>query len=246
MADDFSVNSNTDILEFKRKFNLFVSNYDKGEFDGDFEITGDLTVDGDVEIKGELKGAETQIANAVSTYISEHPFDPEMIEGQDIAPDDISATGNITAPSIIETMTGYSFTKATSTETITKTYVYCGVAKNGNKITFVWFLKINMSASQTGNSTSLGAFRIPKEVGNQIYPYTLSEISTVIASDSVNLAGSFNDRVATPYLMFKEQNPNYDSIGASLYNLQNLTLNKDYLVRVEQTFLLSENLASNE
>ena len=134
MAEDLKVNSNTDILEFKRKFNLFVSNYDKGEFDGDFEITGDLDVGGDVEItgdleiKGSLVGAESQIASAVSSYISEHPFAPEMLEGQDVDCDEL------TANSIIEKMSGY--TAAAYTETgWTIEPVYVAVVKTGNKIT---------------------------------------------------------------------------------------------------------------
>ena len=132
MAEDLKVNSNTDILEFKRKFNLFVSNYDKGEFDGDFEITGDLKVDGDVEIVGELKGADSQIASAVATYISEHPFAPEMLEGQDISPDDISATGKITGAEIVENMSGYNASIPQITG-LTIENVYTSVVKNGNK-----------------------------------------------------------------------------------------------------------------
>ena len=232
MAEDLKVNSNTDILEFKRKFNLFVSNYDKGEFDGDFEITGDLDVGGDVEItgdleiKGSLVGAETQIANAVSSYISEHPFAPEMLEGQDVDCDEL------TANSIIEKMTGYAFSPYSSAVTP----IYAGVVKNGNKITFVIAGNITTAASHPeSGSYGLGIFTIPSSIGDKLYPIVNTRLADTITPFISNLYGAPANAVT---ICLKDS-----STILSIQVLTNqLAVSTTYEFRYEITFLLSDNL----
>ena len=85
---------------------------------------------------------DESIASAVDAYLVEHPVDITALEGQDIAPKDISATGNITAPSIIENMSGYSMTVSDTTTNVTLTNIYSSMVKNGNKLTIVFFCKI--------------------------------------------------------------------------------------------------------
>lgn len=241
MADDLKVNSNTDILEFKRKFNLFVSNYDKGEFDGDFEITGDLTVDGDVEIKGELKGADSQIANAVSDYITAHPFAPEMLEGQDIEPDDISATGKITGAEIIENMTGYTVNVLTSD--MNWTPIYLGVCKNGNKLTFVIFGKFTY-VSGIDNDSRILYFNCPSDIVNKLYPYSLSGRDNILDAHTLELTQG----IVSSKSIYVECDKSQTGLDIILRQLNNssLVLNDEYLFRYEVTFLLSENLYNQE
>lgn len=244
MADDLKVNSNTDILEFKRKFNLFVSNYDKGEFDGDFEITGDLTVDGDVEIKGELKGAETQIANAVSEYITEHPFAPSMLTGEDIAPDDISATGIITGAEIKENMSGYT-ASITQKENLSNTPIYAGVVKNGNKITFVYFATIKRTGNIDGFAL-LCNFNIPASIGSRLYPYSVGTSGNILDYKQVGLIKKSDASFLNVNLKIYKSGDTQINVMGSSGVFDSMVLDADYLVRYEVTFLLSDNLLSNE
>ena len=240
MADDLNVNSNTDILELKRKFNLFVSNYDKGEFDGDFEITGDLTVDGDVEIKGELKGAETQIASAVSTYISEHPFAPEMLEGQDIEPDDISATGKITGSEIVENMSGYS-AEIPAQEGYTKELVYCGIVKNGNKLTIVAALNITRTADAQTNECSLVYFNIPSDIYAKLYPTQVGGYNFLDNKLLTAFDGAWSGVSGYAYM----EKPGSNRINSTI-STTNFVVDTKYYVRYEATFLLADNLINEE
>lgn len=233
MAEDLKVNSNTDILEFKRKFNLFVSNYDKGEFDGDFEITGDLDVGGDVEItgdleiKGDLVGAESQIANAVSTYIGSHPFAPEMLEGEDVD------CKSLTADSIVEKMTGYSYTLETSLDL---TIIYASACKNGNKLTFVIF-GTYVKNEGDDNYGELGTFGIPASVAAKLYPYTIDGLDVLDAKFQTFYSG-LATKIDNPIRLIKQGN----GVRFYLSNANNAVVGTTYFFRVEETFLLSDNM----
>ena len=175
------------------------------------------------------------IASAVDAYLVEHPVDITALEGQDIAPKDISATGNITAPSIIENMSGYSFTKQTPTKG-TLTYVYAGAVKNGNKLTLVCAYTFNKNADATG-SVTIGRFLIPSAVMSKIYPFVganIVEIKQIEAfKDSVN------------YKTIKSSFYKYDAISlyCSIEDVSQLDAETDYYIRQEITLLLSDNLA---
>ena len=150
--------------------------------------------------------------------------------------------GNITGDNILENMTGYSFTKRENTSTLFRTYVYCSASKTGNKLTLVYFMSFKITAEQAGNNIQLGTFIIPKAVGNKIYPYTLDGISNVIANNKISIAKNYNTFEDLPMLMFKTVGTSQDAINANLYNVNSLDLDTDYLVRIEHTFLLSDNM----
>ena len=239
MAEDFKVNSNTDILEFKRKFNLFVSNYDKGEFDGDFEITGDLDVGGDVEItgdleiKGELVGAETQIANAVSTYIGSHPFAPEMLENQDVD------CKSLTADEILEKMSGYSYTAPTGVTNMTVEVIYASAVKTGNKLTFVIAMNLTRSGAVADNQ-NMGYFTIPSTIGAKLYP---SLIGTVEYLDVRKIEAAKTGWQMTSLDVFsRKHSGTLISMNLSTSGLNNLDVDTKYYCRYELTFLLSDNM----
>ena len=184
---------------------------------------------------------DEDIADYVDAYLAEHPVDPTAITGLDIAPKDVTASGNITAPSIIENMSGYSFTPTASTEQFTINVVYAGICKNGNKLTYVIFASITRLASVTGDNISLGKFNIPASVGAKLYPYTISGISNVLMNRLENLASGYKDYEEVPSLVFKISGV---QIGANLYDVNaKLTQDTEYIVRQEVTFLLGENLA---
>lgn len=150
-------------------------------------------------------------------------------------------TGNITAPSIIENMTGYSFLKTTSAD-LTITYSYAGVVKNGNKITFAIAGIINFSAIPDLDLAQLGRFQIPSSVGAKLFPFSLSGVDA-LSNSRLELATNYYTYKVAPLLVVKNSNT---EIAARIYALSglSLSLNTNYYFRFESTFLLSDNLAS--
>ena len=175
--------------------------------------------------------------NTLSTYLANMSSAAVgAIAGQNIAPANVAATGNITAPSIIENMTGYSFTK-TSNANLTREYLYAGVVKNGNKITFCIFLKLNRTGSVEDSICNCGTFNIPASIGARLFPYQGSWLE----SKKVYLSSGYNSGTECYGLIFKDGN---EAVRVNIYGINSITENTDYVVRVEVTFLLSDNLAA--
>ena len=177
---------------------------------------------------------DDKVADAVDDYLEEHPVDPTAITGLDIAPKDVTASGNITGDSIIENMSGYAFAMPT-TSNVTYDIQYAGVVKNGNKVTFV----IAGSIIRTGDAglISVGVFGIPSAVGSKLYPTK----SNWLSMKSIYLANDYADGVSKPYLAVKNSDT---SISFNIYGTNALVENREYFFRVEETFLLSDSLAS--
>lgn len=150
----------------------------------------------------------------------------------------VNINGNLTANSIIENMAGYSFTKRNSEQEWTPIYV--GVVKNGNKLTIVIFGSLNYD-SGTGYA-NIANIVVPASVATKLYPFTAGGISSVLANTKlecldVDSLGAITDITALTQ--------KFDAlITFQLRNMTTLTANKTYLFRIEQTFLLSDNLAS--
>lgn len=151
----------------------------------------------------------------------------------------VNIAGNFTADSIIENMTGYSFTKGADKEGLTVDLTYAGAVKNGNKITFVIAGEITRTDTVAGNLYPFGKFNIPYTIGIKLIPafsIWLAFINTYLANDADN-------GTSLPALLYKESGL-HTNIALNLYKVNNLTLNTKYYFRIEQTFLLSDNLAS--
>lgn len=143
----------------------------------------------------------------------------------------VNIAGNLTADSIIENMTGYTFTPQTSTN-ITLAIDYAGVVKNGNKITFV----IAGKATKTGSADtiSLGYFSIPNSIMNKLYPMVgnVLDLRTIPLVNDWNSYINTNARVEKYYQLF------------FYLRADNMVLDTQYAFRYEVTFLLSNNLAA--
>ena len=180
------------------------------------------------------------IADYIDEYISEHPIDPTAITGLDIAPKDVTASGDITADSIIENMSGYSWALETLT-TISITPVYAGVVKNGNKLTFVLFAKcVNTSA----NNVSVGKFTIPEDVASKLYPYQVGTTTSVLSQQELEFFPT-SDLTLPPVRCTAEFVKSANNVVLNFRRINtNLVASTEYTFRLERTFLLSENLAS--
>ena len=158
----------------------------------------------------------------------------------------ITATGSISAPaitgdSIIENMSGYTFTKSAATPNLSTTFVYCSVSKTGNKVTFVAFIVFNKNSSFTGTYASLGYFQIPQTVADLIYPFSLGGSDNVVDIKDISFWSSKTAHVECPIVFSKTGTRNF---FLEAQGLNNLTANTDYVMRYECTMLLSSNLAS--
>lgn len=150
----------------------------------------------------------------------------------------VNISGNLTADSIIENMSGYSFAKYGTNFTA----IYAGIVKNGNKLTFVLFGSYTKEVGT--NFETIASFSVPHAVYNKLFPYTIGGLTTALESKklSVSLNSSRDTQVDVTLEITKNQY--LDEMDITLLSLPNMTDNATYLVRIEQTFLLSENLAS--
>ena len=179
---------------------------------------------------------DTKISDYVDAYLVEHPVDITALEGQTIAPENVYATGNITAESIIENMSGYSITPYYDAQL---NPIYYSVSKTGNKLTFVFFGTITRDATKP-SYLSLVSMIVPNEVKNKLYTYTLGSNTHIISANSVTIFADM-DTTKNIRFVFEKWTNNLDVV---LRGLDTLTDGAKYFFRIEQTFLLSNNLVS--
>ena len=170
------------------------------------------------------------IAGAVDDYLTENPIDVTALEGLDISVGSLDADGLVTGAEIIEKMTGYSYSNSNPNFSP----AYAGVVKNGNKVTLV--IAGTLTPPTISTLYYLGAFQIPAELYDKIYPITGDDV----AYPTIELTISYASKV-TGYGSIEKTNDN--KLRCGVYVPSAATANQAYYLRVEVTFLLSENLA---
>ena len=191
----------------------------------DYELKEDLSDD----VLDVVDGAESgTIANVLGL-----DSDGGLVKNSSIDIDSVKAD------EIIENMSGYSASLTTPPQvSAVITNIYTGIVKNGNKLTFVVFLIIN----KTNNDVPAGIienFVIPSDVGSKLYPSGLGMENLWIDFKIINAFDTLTS--ATPLQARLRKNSN-TSLDLVIGGLDGLTANKDYFVRYEATFLLSDNL----
>lgn len=156
----------------------------------------------------------------------------------------LSVTGTMNAAKvmgdeIIENMDGYNFTKIADKDW---DCVYAGICKNGNKLTFAVFGKLT-SLSTDWSSYSIGYFVIPRAIGEKLFPYSLGAITNILDDKEVSFFSGVSDYHNVPYNIRKDSDTSITIILRNL-NGSGLVNDTEYVFRIEETFLLSENLAS--
>lgn len=141
-------------------------------------------------------------------------------------------TGAITAPSIIEIMSGYTFTRGTNANI---NYSYVGASKTGNKLTLVIAGTYTRRSGDESNLV-IGNFVVPQAIANKLYPNTLG----ALANMNISLFNSTTSQKALPARMSKSDT----SLFATIYSVYELTNDTTYEFRFEVTFLLSDSLLS--
>ena len=165
-----------------------------------------------------------------------------QVNGKDITPRSIDASGKIEGGEIVEKMSGYSAVIPTENHNnLDVEGVYTGAVKNGNKLTLVHYVKIKRTDTITGDC-AVCIFTIPSSIGEKLYP---TDISGIHILDSRNVVAFENYQTLINLVGLVEKGSN-TQLNYWLANvpstLNNLELNVDYYVRFEQTFLLSDNL----
>lgn len=148
-------------------------------------------------------------------------------------------TGPITAPSIIENMSGYSWVLNPNISGANIEMIYVGVCKNGNKLTFALFGKITNTSA---DDIYLGNFYIPEDIRQDLYTYVV-EGANVLAQQSLQFfktSGLSNLPTAATVEFVKVP----AGVFVNIRKLSQLTVGVEYTFRIEQTFLLNDNLAA--
>lgn len=151
----------------------------------------------------------------------------------------VNIAGNLTADSIIENMSGYDFLKLSETAGLTREFVYAGVVKNGNKITYVVAVNLTRTGTVAGGTATLGFFQNPSAIQDALYPSNIGG-GNYLDLRSVDAWQDEATKVETIGYIAKGSG----GISAYANKLNDLTLNTKYYFRYEATFLLSNNLAS--
>lgn len=153
----------------------------------------------------------------------------------------VNIAGNFTANSIIENMTGYSAGKPTK-ENITTEYIYLGACKNGNKLTLVIFAKLTRTGTVQDGWMPFPSFTIPHDVYNKLFPYELPG-TFQRELDIKNVPAWKNQTTHVDIAVDIQKNPYGDKVDYVLRGLNALEIDTPYWLRIEETFLLSDNLA---
>lgn len=201
----------------------------KQEFDNELETFGEWTT----TFEGWTESLNTYLANMSSAAVG-------AIAGQNIAPAAIAATGPITAPSIIENMSGYSFAYGTPAF-LTIENIYVSACKNGNKLTLV--MACNITRTAAASTTNLGFFTVPASVFAKLYPSTIAWYASALSFQKIYAIDSSANAVQLDCVVEKGGGgSNLVKMSFLGTPLNNLTENAQYYVRVEQTFLLNDGL----
>ncbi|MBO7696341.1 MAG: hypothetical protein J6T10_27200 [Methanobrevibacter sp.] len=155
---------------------------------------------------------------------------------------DVDITGDFTADEIVEKMSGYSFvpTHEGDDANLTKEFIYCGAVKNGNKLTLV--MAVNLTRTGTISGTQIiGQFIVPSDVYAKLYPTDIGGYPYLALFNS-EIWSTESDSVILKNFVGKYGNNAIDIQCFSTPLNTNLVENTKYYLRLEMTFLLSENL----
>lgn len=147
----------------------------------------------------------------------------------------VNIDGNFTANSIVENMTGYSFTKG-SHPNFNYEFIYAGIVKNGNKLTCVVALNLTMNVVTTNNIV-IGYFNMPSSVASKLYPTQIGQYNFLDVKE-VPAYNDFNQNI-----MLKSYNQKAGNSSRLEVIVNNMEVGTKYYIRYEVTFLLSDNLA---
>lgn len=174
------------------------------------------------------------ITDAQKAVLDKQSYD--SVNAKLVITGDENVTGSLTADEIVENMEGYFFTKD-STMANDFSYTYVGAVKNGNKLTITIFGKLTASKSDYVGQL-FGGFNVPQAVADKLYPFNITGATDVLSQFRASLYSSWDTFISADCLIQK-----YDKVVTCKLYATNLVIGTEYAIRIEQTFLLSDNLA---
>ena len=162
----------------------------------------------------------------------------------------ITSSGDLSsvkADEIIENMSGYGFTKLSETTNLTREFVYAGIVKNGNKLTFVLAVNLTRTGDVAENvSPKLGAFSIPASMKARIYPSQIGGYSYVSVGEINAWRNDNSNKPLQVYSYLGSEGDNTIYVDANPAPINELTGDIKYYCRWELTLLLSDNLVPEQ
>ena len=162
-----------------------------------------------------------------------------LLEDVDLSVKSIDADGLISGGEIIEKMSGYSFTQGTITGFTIDT-AYAGVVKNGNKITFVQALSLTKTANDATTYGIIGQFATPEDILSKLYPLELDNVML----DFRKVFAIYDSSGSGVDVGIKTRKTSGGIDFYALSGLYGMVVDRTYYLRMEITFMLSDNLAS--
>lgn len=143
---------------------------------------------------------------------------------------------------IIQTLSGFEFTTPNvENEYVKVEYLFAGVERNGNKITFSLFYSYLRKQTIPGDNIQ-SRFVVPAWLYNKLVSTSVGGVPCV-SSFSSYAASSYNAGVSMPCIAYKNTGAFGVAIEFAMYRLNaNFELNTTYYIRHEVTFLIGENL----
>ena len=186
---------------------------------------GNVIITGDFETTGTISTTNLLCTNQMTC----NKFSADKVGATEIAGD-----------SIIENMRGYAFEANTKTN-LSISHIYSSVVKNGNKLTIVDFVSLTRLGTIQDNFAQLGFFTLPLSVANKLYPYTIGGNTGVLDYRRINAYKKSSASALEVSCYIQKASSVY--LPITLTGLNSMDENEEYVIRIEATFLLSDNLA---
>lgn len=149
----------------------------------------------------------------------------------------VNIDGNLTANSIIENMSGYSI----SNKNANATFNYAGIVKNGNKLTIALFFNFKLSEDLNVNIPfTICNINLPLDVANKLKTSAIEGVQNIVNNQKQVVNYALNGMQEANLITYRYG----QSLVINLSPLETPMLaTRDYIARVEMTFLLSDNMA---
>lgn len=156
----------------------------------------------------------------------------------------VTLNDEFTANEIIEKMNGYAAALSSQTGW-TYEKVYCGVCKNGNKLTFVLCINLTKTDGDVSNDLTLCNFSVPSSVGAKLYPVSIGGYN-FLAYDRVVAFASVTDSTLNKNCDQFWRKGDATNVNCGISFRETPVVDTTYFVRLEATFLLSDDLIPQE
>lgn len=151
--------------------------------------------------------------------------------------------GDITGDSIIENMSGYSYTRPTGASTFN--IDYAGAVKNGNKLTLVVSLVFIPAATlPAGANLPCGTFYVPAEIATKLIGSKAYGINDVLAFNFLSVPQVESQSYVNGNLVAVKVGQSGNGIELRIYSGGQVVAGTSYKMRAEITLLLSDSLVS--